>query len=257
VSFTFAVMGRNEAERLATAVGQALEAAESEDEVVFVDGDSDDGSAEIAAGLGVTVLPAPEGKGRAVALVLAEADTEHVVFVDADIEASALNIPAELRATAERTGADLVVGEFDWPERPLLNTVNVYRPLVAALFPEAIEPVGSVPFSGFRALRRELDWGSIPPGFGVETHLNLVAAAGGARIATTPLGRYHGPVRAKPTLGLEVGGAILDRACATGRLGDSARASWDEWLGRVVAAIAAGDPEGAAGAAARPLPPRR
>ena len=252
--FLIAVLGRNEAELLPVALGQAADAALAGDEVVFVDGASSDGSARVAERLGVRVLAAPEGKGRAIALVLREAASDYVVFVDADIESSSVNIPATLRAEAERSGADLVVGEFDWPERPLLNTLNVYRPLVRALFPEALEPVGAVPFSGFRALRTAFDWGAIPPGFGVESHINLAAAAGGGSIALAQLGRYVGPVRAKPLLGREVGGAILDAAVAAGRIGAAERPAWDRWLEHVVACIAAGDAEAAARASARPLP---
>jgi glucosyl-3-phosphoglycerate synthase len=256
--FTFAVVGHNERELLAIALEQALAAARDGDEVVFVDSASTDGSAATARAGGVRVLEAPIGKGRAVAAALADARTEYLVVVDADIESSATNIPAELRTVAVQTGADMVVGEFTWPERPLMNTLYVYGRLVPALFPDAVDAVGDVPFCGFRALRADFPWGDIPPGFGAETHLNLTAVTAGASLAVAQLGGYHGPVRPKPLLGLEVGEAIFDAAVAGGRLAPAARPAWEEWLGRVVAEIAA--PPRAereariAAAAARPLP---
>src|ERR1700722_18546222 len=64
--FTFAVVGRNEAERLAGIVGLALEAAQPGDRVWFVDSASEDDSIAVARGLGVDeVIEGPEGKGRA------------------------------------------------------------------------------------------------------------------------------------------------------------------------------------------------
>lgn len=255
VIFTFAVIGHDEAELLPVALDQALAAAGPGDAVVFVDSGSSDGSADVARRRDMRVLSAPAGKGRAMALALGEAESDYVVFVDADIRRSATNIPAALRAEAERTRADLVVGDIDWPERPLLNTRNVYRPLVGALFPEAIEPIGSTPFSGFRALRTAFDWGALPPGFGVETHLNLRAVGRGGAVALARLGRYEGPVRPKPLLGREVGAAILDAAVELGRLAPERRPEWEEWLERVVAAIAAGDVDRAARAGRSALPP--
>lgn len=255
MTFTFAVIGRDEAELLPVALEQALAAAAPGDSVVFVDSASRDGSAALARDRGVPVLAAPSGKGRAMALALGGAGTDYLVLVDADIRRSETNIPAALRAEAVRTGADLVVGDIVWPERPLLNSTYVYRPLVGALFPEAIEPIGGMPFSGFRALRTAFDWGTLPPGFGVETHLNLRAVGLGGAVALARLGRYEGPVRAKPLLGREVGAAILDAAVELGRLAPERRPEWEEWVERVVAAIAAGDVEAAAEAARMALPP--
>ena len=63
--FTFAVLGRDEAPRLAYPLRQALAAARPGDEVVFVDSASRDGSRAVADSLGVPTVPAPAGKGAA------------------------------------------------------------------------------------------------------------------------------------------------------------------------------------------------
>src|SRR5262245_16389662 len=62
--FTFAVVGHNEAATLPTALEQALDAAEPDDHVWFVDSASDDGSADVARARGAAVVVAPLGKGR-------------------------------------------------------------------------------------------------------------------------------------------------------------------------------------------------
>jgi glucosyl-3-phosphoglycerate synthase len=239
--FTFAVIGRDESERLGTALGQASEAAQPGDEVWFVDSGSNDGSSELAASLGAHVLSAPTGKGRAVARALDEATTEHLVLVDADIERTSANIPLSLREAAERSGADLIVAEFEEPRLRLRHSSRyVWRPLVRALFPEADGRFGRTPLSGFRALRTGMELGSIPTQFGAETHLNLVVAAAGGSVDVVDVGTYWGPVRPKPLLGLEVGAAILDLAHARGRLEAELRPRWDEWVRSVVEIVVAG-----------------
>jgi glucosyl-3-phosphoglycerate synthase len=236
-TFTFAAVGRDEAERLGEALRQAREASRGE-EVWFVDSGSSDGSPEAAAALGARVLRAPAGKGRAIARVLGEVTTDYLVLLDADIDRTTSNIAARLRDAVERTGPDLVVAEF---EEPLLQVRDssryVWRPLVEALFPEAHERFGRTPLSGFRALRTGVDLGRLPPGFGVETHVNLAVAVGGGSVQVEDVGTYWGPVRSKPLLPRDVGTAILDVAEAEGRLDRRSRAAWDAWVERIVAIV--------------------
>ena len=263
---TFAVMGHNEARTVANAVGQAAAAAGPGDRLWFVDSDSTDGSAEIAASLGAEVVRAPRGKGRAMAAAIARCDTPHICFVDADLDDSAQNIPLRLReALAEDSGADMIVADLDWRGKPFPHAViGVYRPLVGALFPEVLERFGRFPFSGFRLLRTDLSLGSLPPGFGVETYLNLLSATNGMRTKLIDVGIFHGAVRVKLWLGREVGDAILDLAAAEGRLDPDLRPRWDGWLDDVMRVLLtqpgpgepAGDyPDRLMAAAARPLPP--
>ena len=262
---TFAVVGHNEERYLPAALGQAAEAARDGEPVWFVDSASTDGSAETARSLGVEVVEAPLGKGRAMAAAIERCESDHICFVDADLEGSTRNIPLALREALDGTDPDMVVAEFDWPEKRLSATVAVYMPLVEALFPEAMERVGRVPFSGFRVLRTSLDL-DLPPGYGVETYLNLLAVVDDLRVEVVDVGRYTGAVRAKRDLGDEVAGVILDMAEADGRLDPALRGRWEAWVEPVSEILRTqpesdepqGDyPERLMAAAGRPLPPAR
>jgi glucosyl-3-phosphoglycerate synthase len=233
---TFAVIGHDEAALLPNAIAQASEAAGDGDRLWFVDSASKDGSADVARSLGIDVVGAPLGKGEAMALAIARCETTYICFVDADIEFSDANIPLSLRRALAEEPADMIVADFVWPSKRFSHAVvGVYRPLVAALFPEAHERFGGFPFSGFRVLRTDLPLGSLPPGFGVETHLNVLCAAERLRTRVIDVGMYEGPVRAKPTLPKEVGDAILDLAEAYGRLEPGRRRLWDAWVDEVAA----------------------
>jgi len=234
---TFAVIGQNEERRLAVALGQALAAAGPEDRVWFVDSASTDGSAAVAACMGVEVVSAPSGKGRAVETGLALCDEGYLCTIDADIDSSERNIPRTLAEALAEQGADMVVADFVWPEkRALVTTPAVYRRLVGALFPELLE-LYPVPLCGFRIFDVSLPVRPLPAGFGVETHLDLAVPLAGGKVGIADLGTYHGPARAKPALGLEVGAAVLDLAVRHGRLDRALRPAWDAWLDQVIGVL--------------------
>src|SRR5438552_18435019 len=90
---TFAVVGHNEGEYLARSIGQAAAAARDGDRLLFVDGQSTDGSADLAASLGAEVVEAPLGKGRAVAAALARCEPPYIRLIDGDIEHPARHVP--------------------------------------------------------------------------------------------------------------------------------------------------------------------
>ena len=264
---TFAVLGHNEVDLLATAVGQAREALEPGDRLWFVDGASTDGSAELAASLGAEVVEAPLGKGRAAAGAIERCQTPYICLLDGDIEESERNIPLTLARALAGEPADMLVGEYTWPGRRVFHSMRyVYGRLVDALFPDSVEPVGVMPYSGFRLLRTDLHFGAIPPGFGLETYMNLMTVVRGWSSRPVDIGVYHGPVRRKPALGREVGLVILDVAEASGRLDTELRPQWDDWLGRLADMLE--EQPGAnerveeylerlEAVAARPLPPAR
>jgi glucosyl-3-phosphoglycerate synthase len=258
---TYAVIGHNEADFLPNALAQARESARPDEPLWFVDSSSTDGSAELASGLGAGVIHAPLGKGRAVMAAVERCETSHICLMDADLESTTLNAPLALRETLERGGADMVVAEFDWPAKPFRPvTTSIWRPLAGAFFPEAVASAGRVPLSGFRVLDVELARGPLPPGFGLEVHLDIVGSLEGRRTETVDIGVYTGTVRNNPGVAREIAGTILTVAERYGRLDPRDRTAWDEWLEPVLALMAdttTGGPERRAllaDAAARPLP---
>jgi glycosyltransferase involved in cell wall biosynthesis len=237
VTVTFAVIGRNEAPTLRTSLGQALDAGEPGDRVVFVDGSSSDGSAEIARAMGVEVVPAGVGKGRAVAAAARAAGDGPLCTVDADIEWSERNIPAALREAYVRTGADLVVGDFVQQARLRTLTPGLYRPLVGALFPEVLDAAGPTPITGFRAIGPGRMPRRLPTGYGVETFLNIRFVLDGLHMEAIELGLYDGPLKAYSNIeriATDMLETILDLAIAERRLSASMRPAWEGWAEAIV-----------------------
>jgi glycosyltransferase involved in cell wall biosynthesis len=245
--FTFAVVGHNEAASLRYSLEQALAAALPGEEVWFVDSGSTDDSLAVAASLPARVLEAPLGKGRAVGAVLEGCRSGYLCLLDADLTASDGNIPVALREAVARSPVDMLVGEFDWPERRRSVVPGIYVPLVGKLFPEVLQRVPYRPTSGFRVLNAELDLGALPPGYGVETHLNVVLTLAGAAIATVPIGRIAGPVPTldhMPQIGRDVASAALDLAVEAGRVAPSDRSLWEQWVEAMLEVIARQPPVG-------------
>jgi hypothetical protein len=197
-------------------------------------------------------------------LALAGCGTPWICFADADIEESSRNIPLALREALEDEPADMIVGDFEWRGRRFRHSMDtLYTPLVRALFPEADGRFGDIPYSGFRLLRTARPWAPLPPGYGVESYLNVVAASRGWSTRCIHLGEYAGPIRKKPVLGWEVGQSVLDVAQADGRIDAALRTEWDAWHAEVMEVLSTQpDPNEAQGewaerlaaVRARPLP---
>jgi hypothetical protein len=265
--FTFVVVGRDEAARLAGMVGLAQEAAGPGDRVWFVDSASEDDSIAVARELGIDeVIEAPAGKGRAMAVALDRCQSGYICFLDADWFEWTVNVPALLRAEALRTGADMVVGVYADDRRRVIQP-NLYWPLVDALFPDYGRLCDPAPMSGMRVIDAALVRKPLPPGYGIETYLNLTFGAAGREIATAEIGVLRGPLRGYtnvPESALAVTSEILQFAVGCGRLDAALRPAWDRWVEAVLDAIGVPPPPGApdedylatvAAAAERPLPP--
>jgi glucosyl-3-phosphoglycerate synthase len=243
---TFAVVGRNEAPTLPRAIKTAQDAAEPDDDVIFVDSASEDNSLGIADVMGIRTVRAPVGKGRAMARALTATSTPYICFLDADIYGSSGNIAAALGESVRRWAPDMAVGEFEDDDSLPSVTRGVYTSLVSALFPEAASKYGKKPLTGFRVLRTDSAIGRLPPDFGVEAHLNISMALGpNTSIRTVDVGSYQGRFLYKPRMGAEVGRTILDLAQAHERLTAHARPHWDTWLKVIVDHIATyrGEPQ--------------
>lgn len=223
---------------MANALDQAEAALGPGDEICFVDSASTDRSAGIAAARGIPVIAAPLGKGNAIATLVAACRTEYVCCLDGDIWSSERNIAAELAHAVRATGDDLVLGDFEDPPGAVLsNTLAVYEPLVAALFPEVAGRCGAHPLTGFRAFRLIGAGGRLPPDFGIEAHLNIQFGLESRTIQVVQLGEYRGQFRYKPAMGREIAKAVLDLAERERRVTDSARRAWERWLEPIITHI--------------------
>ena len=166
--------------------------------VIVVDDGSQDGTAELARSAGAEVVrhESNRGKGAAVrsGLGLAlEGTFSHVLLLDGDMQ-HLPNEAGKLLAEAERTSADLVVGErvFDRDAMPLSRYyANRVGSRVLSWF------VG-VPLddtqSGFRVFRTDL-LRKMPlraTGYEVETEMLVKAGRLGARIAHVPISAVYG-----------------------------------------------------------------
>lgn len=233
----FAVMGHNEAATLKHALDQAKEAAGPGDEVWFVDSASTDGSQAIARRNHVKHIRAPIGKGRAMRHAFELLTTEFICFVDADLVSSSKNIPLTLAEVARSGTFDMIIGDFDDTNLGC-NTIGIYTPIVASLFPEASGRYGSKPLSGFRVIRKAAGLGRVPDDFGVESFLNISFNLSSARVYVCPVGAYEGRFLFKPHMGSEIAMALLDLAVLHKRLDEEYRPAWDEWIAEIVLYIA-------------------
>ena len=202
------------------------------DEILVVDDNSSDDTAEIAGRAGATVLSlrAGGGKGGAMAAGVEAAVGDLVVFLDGDVEnTSADYVPRLLGPLLVDSSIQLVKGFYERPfeGRPRGGgrvTELTARPALALLFPELAEL--RQPLAGETAVRREVirELG-LDAGYRVEIALliDIALRYGPGSIAEVDLGvRVH---RNRPLdeLGLmarEVLAAVLERSgSATGQIG--------------------------------------
>lgn len=211
------------------------------DELVVVDADSSDRTAEVARDAGARVVRQadvlPEagsaiGKGEALWKGLAATEGDLVCFVDADIVDVGQRFVVGLlgplltepevgyvKATYDRP---LDLGGELRPEGGGRVTELLARPLLAAFWPELAwltQPL-SGEYAGRRALLESLPF---VRGYGVElAHLVDVAAAHGPqRIAQVDLGRrihIHQPLDALGRMAAEILHVAVDRLARQGRL---------------------------------------
>jgi len=181
----------NEAGHLPATVA-ALRRLPEVNEIVVVDDGSTDETAAVAEGLGCRVvrLERNRGKGKALTAGVRAARGDILVFLDADLGASAAEA-RRLLAPLISGEADMVIGRFPQAQRP--GGVGMVKALARA----GIRWLGGVavaaPLSGQRAMRRDvLDAvGDLAGGFGVEVGLTIDAAQAGFRVMEVPVAMRH------------------------------------------------------------------
>ncbi|HEY8416994.1 MAG TPA: glycosyltransferase family 2 protein [Limnochordales bacterium] len=181
----------NEAAGLPATVG-ALRELDEVGEIVVADDGSTDGTAAVARRLGCRVvrLPSNRGKGAALAAGIEAAAGDVLVFLDADLGASAAEA-RRLWLPVLAGEADMVIGRFPPPERP--GGIGLVKTLAAAGIRWLTGLSLEAPLSGQRAVRRAV-LEAVPRlagGFGVEVGLTVDAARAGFRVLEVPVAMRH------------------------------------------------------------------
>lgn len=126
---------------------------ENVDEIIVVDNNSTDETAEIAKNEGVKVLFCKEqGKGYAIEMGLKEAKNEIVLFIDADINNYSEDLIQTLSDPIVNDEADFVKSMFERTGGRV--TELVAKPLLDILFPEVYK--FSQPLSGMIAGKKSI-----------------------------------------------------------------------------------------------------
>lgn len=167
-------------------------------QVLVVDSDSGDGTAELARRAGARVLRAPlRGKGRAMIRALGEVGLPITVFIDADGSHDARDIPALVLplqlgladmvvASRWEGGSDELHGDMNkWLRR---NGSRLLTAIVNARFGSRLSDIQN----GFRALRTDIGrgLGLCEPGFTIEQEMVMKFLGGGFRVLSVPSHEY-------------------------------------------------------------------
>jgi len=188
--------------------------------ILVVDGNSSDGTVDVAKRLGLDVVFQDEkGKGDAVAKAIKSlrVDPQYVVFIDADYTYPAEYVPRMIGVLDENPEVGMVCGDrFDKPFS-MANVRSAYyignRFLAFAHF--LVNGVSMRdPLTGLRVVRWEIirDWQPRSKGFDVEAELNYLVERKGYKIREIPI-RYRKRLGEKK-LKLRHGFIILRRILA-------------------------------------------
>ncbi|HEX2025126.1 MAG TPA: glycosyltransferase [Actinomycetota bacterium] len=186
------VAARNEAGRVGTTV-RAIGAIDAVDEVVVVDGASEDGTAEEARGAGALVLVGPSagGKGASLEGALDRVPRADVyLFLDADLEETAAEGARLVEAVADGR-ADLAIGAL--PRQEGHGGFRLVKRAASAAIRALCGFSALEPLSGQRAAAAPVLDAVRPlaPGFGVEAAMTIDAVRAGFRVVEVPVAMRH------------------------------------------------------------------
>lgn len=218
---TVIIPAKNEGPTIARVV-QAVKQAQWVDEVVVVDGHSDDNTAEEARKAGARVVMQSErgypAKGIAMQDGLRAAHNDVIAYVDADIVNMEPNMIEQLLEPVMKGEADFVKGTFERAEGRV--TELVAKPLLKMFFPEVSG--FSQPLSGeiagrrwvFEQIKFEENWG-------VDVGILIDVVRLGARVKEVHIGfkdHVMKPLLDLQEMAYQVAEAIIKRAEAENAL---------------------------------------
>jgi glycosyltransferase involved in cell wall biosynthesis len=164
-------------------------------QVLVVDGHSDDRTIEIAKDFGATILfQDGMGKGDAVAKAVRYigSDVDYVVITDADFTYPAGHIPEMIRVLENQPDVGMVCGNRfnDWAEDRALHNLFYFGNKLLAFTHGLLNGVNlHDPLSGLRVIRSEIlkNWQVMSKGFDIEVEMNSEVAGRGFGIVEVPI----------------------------------------------------------------------
>lgn len=189
---------RDNLERLLPGIQEVMDDRPESYEIVVIDRDSEDGTAELAAEQGCRVIQDPGAKGAALRRGIESAEGDIVVTMDADLS----HKPAELGLLIEgiNAGYDVCMGSR-FVQGGGTADMEWYRWLGNRAFLALVNLIWRMDYSdlcyGYRSFRRDafLDLDLDADGFDIETELSIRAAAQDLQILEVPSfekARRHG-----------------------------------------------------------------
>ncbi len=189
------IPARNEADRIRETIRALLQSQPKEvtvAEIIVVDDASEDETSKVAREAGATKvlrLQRRSGKGAALRQGLAEASSEVVLFMDADLGATSAAL-WQLVFPVLKGEADMTIAAP--PPDPAGGGFGFVKTFAAWAIRKATGFQPAAPLSGQRAVRRTLlDKVTLADGYGVETALTIDALRMGYRVVEVPIPFGH------------------------------------------------------------------
>lgn len=181
----------NEQERIVTTV-QAVQSIAGIDKIIVVNDGSQDDTSERARSQGVQVLDLNpnRGKGGAMNAALPYIDADIIVFLDADLGASAVEAQ-KIIAPVKDGAADLCIAAFPPPLKK--GGFGLVKGTAAWALRKAGQKEVNAPLSGQRAMSREVLQAVTPfhEAYGVELGMSFRALLAGFRLMEVPTTMKH------------------------------------------------------------------
>jgi glycosyltransferase involved in cell wall biosynthesis len=194
-SVSIVIPAWNEGARITSTLSCLTELKRNEsvfDEIVVVDDGSTDNTAEKAGKWADRVIrhQANRGKGAALEIGWKGAQGDIVVFLDADLEESAIHAAMLVQPVVDGL-ADMTVASF--PRAQARGGFGLVKGLASRGIQSLCGFTATAPLSGQRAVRRELlaDTRGLSGGFGIEVGLTIDAVKKGYRVMEVQVPFHH------------------------------------------------------------------
>jgi glucosyl-3-phosphoglycerate synthase len=240
-SVSVVIPAHNEAERITQSVIDALgglgRLGGSGHEVIVAASGCTDNTAELAAAAGAKVVEAPIGKGAAMHAGALASTGEVICLIDGDLRYYGDPPLVPLLVDPILHGiADATISNLYWrPLYPQMWLHGFFVPLMGVLFPEILPKVGPTPWSGQRAVRRELWPTELPNGFTSDVTLLMHWNQHALRMTSVVTDDWSHPQRTDESKEKLMAGeleVILRYAVEQGRMEASEEPNFTRWYDR-------------------------